>query len=170
MSSVKHWIGLVISLATALAAVLFGLSIWWSHGERDDIAAWAKVQHETAWLVAILEPESEGPTLPCADSTKLAVMGGNVASGDSAQGRSSIRAAQSRLLHEGWSLLGRERLDVGDGLGIRNFDRFDRTISGRTITVTFVGSEQRRGPADVYRPPPELPAVTITMEPKFCGL
>lgn len=160
--------GLALALVAALAAVTFGISRWWSHGERDDLAVWAQAQQETSWLVATLEPEAEGPTPPCADSTKLAVVGGNVISGDSVQGRASIGKAQNRLLHEGWSLSSSEKLTNGDGLGPRQFDTFERTISGRTITATFIGSGQFRGPAAVHSTP-EPATVTITMEPKFCG-
>lgn len=171
MSTSIRWpdrrLGLAFALVAALVGVIFGLRGWWSHGENEDLAAWAQAKKETAWLVAIVEPEAEMPTPPCVDSTKLAVIGGNM-SGDSARRRTSIRDAQSRLIHEGWLLSRREKLDNGDGLGPRQFDGFERNISGRTVTVTFV-SEQLRRPTAVHRAAPEPPGVTITMEPKFCG-
>ena len=163
-------IGLAFGLLAVLtAAVIFGLSSWWSHGETEDLVAWAQAKKETAWLTAIIVPEAEGPTPPCADSTKVAVWGGQVVSGNSARGISSIRKAQSRLLHEGWSSSGGEKLDNGDGLDPRQFDSFERKFSDRTVTVTFVGSEQVRGPLAVHGAEPEPPGVTIIMAPKFCG-
>lgn len=170
MPSFIRRLGVVSGLLGAVVCVFFGASTWWHQGQREDQVVWSQVQHETAWLVAILEPDSEAPNPPCAESLKLAAMGGNVTSGDTAQGESLMRAAQSRLLREGWSLSRREKLDIGDGLGARQRDSFERTISGRTVTISFVGSEQTDRPAGVYRPPPEPPGVMITMEPKFCGI
>lgn len=174
MDTSPHWpvrrISLAFALVAVLTAVIFGLSTWWSHGKTEDLKAWAQAKKETAWLVAILVPEAERPTPRCADSTKIADWGGQVVSGNSARGISSIREAQSRLLHEGWSLLRREKLDNGDGLGPRQFDSFERKFSGRTVRVTLVGSEQVRGPVAVHRAALDPPGVTIIMEPKFCGV
>lgn len=170
MSPFTRRLGVVSGLLVAVVCVFLGASTWWHQGEREDLATWSQVQHETAWLVATLEPESEEPTPPCANSLKLAVTGGQVSSGDTAQGKSLMRAAQSRLLREGWSLSGRDKLDIGDGLGARQRDHFERTFSGRTVRISFVESEQTDRPTGVYRPPPDPAGVMITMEPKFCGI
>lgn len=155
-------------LAVVLVTVLFGLNKWWSHGEREDSAVWAQVRQETVWLMAILKPDPEGPIPPCTNSTKLGIEGGDLSSDSLAKGKEIIREAQNRLIREGWSLRRRERLDNGDGLGPRQFDRFERTIKGRTITVTFVGGEQAHRPG-ADRPALEPPGVMIIMSPKFCG-
>lgn len=155
-------------LVAALVTVSLAVSKWWSAGERQDLASWAEVQHETAWLAAILQPDPEGTSPPCADSTKLAVGGGTVNYGDSAKWEMAVTDAQARLVREGWQSLGRTKPD--QTWGTRQVDWYERTISGRKTTVTFVGTDQDSGSQTLRRRQDESPAVMITMQPKFCGL
>jgi hypothetical protein len=161
-------LGIAAVLAAALVTVPLAVSKWWSAGERQDLASWAEVQHETAWLTAILEPDPEGFTPPCSDSIKLAVGGGTVNHGDSAQGEKAVTDAKARLVREGWRSLGRTKPD--QTWGTSQVDWYERTISGRKTTVTFVGTDQGSGSQTVRRSQDESPAVMITMEAKFCGL
>lgn len=149
-------LGLVLALVAAVAGCLLGLNRWWNQGEREDLAAWAETQRQISWLVASLAPESVGSNPPCVDSLESAFLSGKMLLKDSAQGP-LIRDAESRLLREGWSASRKDTEFFRDIPELAFNDSFERIISGRSVTVTFVRSEQPTG-------------LTISMDPNFCGL
>jgi hypothetical protein len=168
MPAAVRRLGAAVTLLAAVVFSLFGVRAWWSHGESVDQAVWAQVTQQTVWLDAALQQESKGLTPPCGGISKRASLTGTMRSGDSAAGKLWIRDAGNRLMREGWFSY-RGETDIGDGLGSRQRDTFKRQISGRAVTITFVGVEKTDRPLGADRPAPDPPRMSITMEPKFCG-
>lgn len=155
MSVVVRRITLVVALVTALVGgSLVGLNRWWHQGQDGDRAAWAEVQRETSWLMAVLSPKSVGSNPPCGSSAKIAVLMGSLNVQDSTP-QFLVGNAEDRLLREGWKVSHREEKVFGNLLGTPPNSMFERIISGRSVSVTFVLSEQP-------------PGVSIGMDPKFC--
>jgi len=158
-----------VTLLAALVFSFFGIRTWWSHGVNVDHAVWAQVTQQTVWLDEALQQDSIGLTPPCGGISKRASLSATMPSGDSAAGKLWIRDAGNRLMREGWFSY-RGETDIGDGLGPRQRDTFKRQISGRAVTITFVGVEKTDRPLGVDRPEPDPPRLSITVQSKFCGL